>query len=131
VTRNRASAKAAGTRTERAIADYLAGALDDDRVDRRVKTGAKDRGDISGVRAHGKRVVIEAKDCATVALPDWTAQAHTEACNDDALVGVVVAKRRGKADPGQWWVHMTLDDFLALLTGQRHGHRKDFANELD
>lgn len=124
--RNRASAKAAGTRTERALADYLAAALEDDRIDRRPKTGAKDRGDIGGMRVHGQRLVIEVKDCARQALPDWTAQAHLEAGNDDALTGVVVAKRRGTADPGRWWVHMTVDDLLALLTGQRHGHRKDY-----
>lgn len=124
--RTRTSARTAGTRTERAVADYLAAAMADDRIDRRAKTGAKDRGDISGIRVHGQRVVVEVKDCATVALPGWIAQAHTEAGNDDALVGVVVAKRRGTADPGRWWVHMTVDDLLALLTGQRHGHRRDF-----
>lgn len=123
MTRNRSSAKAAGSRTERHIADYLAGALNDDRIDRRVKTGAKDRGDIGGLRVHGQRVVVEAKDCAKQALPAWVAEAHTEAGNDDALVGVVVAKRRGTSDPGRYWVHMTVDDLLALITGQRHGHR--------
>lgn len=122
--RNRQSARAAGARTERQVADYLAAALDD-RIDRRVKTGAKDRGDIGGVRVHGQRVVIECKDCATQQLPKWTNEAHTEAGNDDALVGVVVAKRRGTTDPGKWWVHMTVDDLLALITGERHGHRRD------
>ena len=127
MTRNRTSAKAAGTRTERHVADYLAAALDDDRIDRRAKTGAKDRGDITGLRHHGHRIVIEIKDCAKQNLPYWVAQAHTEAGNDDALVGIVVAKRRATQDPGRYWVHMTLDDLLALLTGQRHGHRKDIA----
>ena len=127
--RNRSSARAAGARAERAVADYLAGALSDDRIDRRPKTGSKDRGDIGGLRVHGRRVVVEVKDCATQTLPAWVAQAHTEAGNDDALVGVVVAKRRGTTDPGTWWVHMTVDDFLALLTGQRHGHRQDFADD--
>ena len=127
MTRNRTSAKAAGARTERHVADYLAAALDDDRIDRRPKTGAKDKGDIGGVRVHGQRMVIEVKDCAKQELPKWVAEAHTEAGNDDALVGVVVAKRRGTTNPGQYWVHMTLDDLLALITGQRHGHREDFA----
>ena len=62
MTRNRSSAKAAGSRFERSIADGLAQALNDDRIDRRVKTGAKDRGDIGGVRIHGQRLVIEAKE---------------------------------------------------------------------
>lgn len=128
MTRNRQSAKAAGARTERHVADYLAAALEDDRIDRRVKTGAKDRGDIAGVRVHSQRVVLEVKDCARQSLPEWVAEAHLEAGHDDALVGVVIAKRRGTTDPGRYWVHMTVDDLLALLTGQRHGHRKDFGD---
>lgn len=123
--RTNRSARQAGARAERAVADYLAAALDDDRIDRRVKTGAKDRGDIGGVRVHGQRAVVEVKDCAKQTLPAWVAEAHTEAGNDDALVGVVVAKRRGTTDPGRWWVHMTVDDLLALMTGRRHGHRAD------
>jgi hypothetical protein len=35
MTRNRASAKAAGSKAEKDVADYLANALDDDRIDRR------------------------------------------------------------------------------------------------
>jgi hypothetical protein len=125
VARSRTSARTAGTRTERAVADYLAATLDDDRVDRRVKTGAKDRGDISGIRVHGQRLVIEVKDCARLDLPGWVREAHVEAGNDDALTGVVIAKRRGTTNPGKWWVHMTVDDLAALITGQRHGHRLD------
>ena len=49
MTRNRASAKKAGALFERVVADYLAAELDDDRVERRVRNGAFDRGDISGV----------------------------------------------------------------------------------
>ena len=121
--RNHRSAKDAGTRFEKGIAVYLAAELGDDRIERRAKTGAKDRGDIGGVRVHGQRVVIECKDVTKIALPKWTAEAHTEAGNDDALVGVVVHKRSGVADPGQQWVTLTVDDLLALLTGERHGHR--------
>lgn len=127
MTRSRSSAKAAGARTERHVADYLAAALADDRIDRRVKTGAKDKGDVAGLRIHGQRMVAEVKDVAKTDLPGWTNEAHTEAGNDDALVGVVIAKRRGTTDPGRYWVHMTLDDLLALMTGERHGHRRDFA----
>ena len=58
MTRTRASAKAAGTRFERLIADTLAAHVDD-RIDRRAKTGARDKGDIGGLRHMGGRVVIE------------------------------------------------------------------------
>lgn len=127
MTRSRQSAKDAGSRTERAIADYLAKAINDERIDRRVRNGSKDRGDIGGLRIHGQRLVAEVKDCARLDLPGWTGEAHLEAGNDDALAGVVIAKRRGTTDPGRFWVHMTVDDFLALLTGERHGHRAEEA----
>jgi hypothetical protein len=124
MTRSRASAKKAGTAFEASIAGYLATALDDDRIERRARTGAKDRGDITGLRAHGQRMVVECKNTSRMALPAWTDEAHVEAGNDDALVGVVVHKRRGVSAPGQQWVSMTVDDLLALLTGRRHGHRQ-------
>lgn len=123
--RSRASAKAAGARFERTIADYLAATLADDRIDRRVRNGAKDRGDISGLRIHDQRLVVECKDSTRLCLPEWTHEAHREAGNDDALVGVVIHKRNRVGDPGQQWVTMTVDDLAALITGQRHGHRLD------
>ncbi|MEU2418854.1 hypothetical protein ABZ546_13840 [Brachybacterium paraconglomeratum] len=118
MTRTRASARAAGARFERSIADWLAQHLDD-RIDRRVKTGARDRGDIGGVRHRGERVVLECKDTARTDLAGWIREAHLEAGNDDARIGVVVHKRRGTADPAQQWVHMTLAD-LAWLLGADH-----------
>lgn len=134
--RNRTSAKKAGSTFERQIADYCATALDDDRIDRRVKNGTKDRGDIGGLRVHGQRLVAECKNtrhescgkCGRVSglnLPQWVAEAATEAGNDDALTGVVIHKRHGTQDPGKQWVSCTVDDLLALMTGQRHGHRQD------
>ena len=120
MSRTRASARAAGARFERTIADWLAQHLDD-RIDRRVKTGAKDRGDIGGVRHRGRRVVLELKDTARLDLAGWVREAHLEAGNDDAAIGVVVHKRRGTADPAQQWVAMTVAD-LAWLLGADHPH---------
>lgn len=126
MTRTRASARAAGTRFERSVADWLAHVLDDDRIDRRVKTGAKDRGDIAGIRhtspAYGvQRVVLELKDAARTDLSGWVKEAHVEAGNDDALVGLVIHKRRGTANPAEQYVTCTLADLVALLTGHRPG----------
>lgn len=118
MTRSRASARAAGARFERQIADWLASNLDD-RIDRRVKRGLKDRGDIGGVRHRGERVVLELKDTARTDLAGWIREAHLEARNDDARIGVVVAKRRGTTNPADQWVHMTLAD-LAWLLGADH-----------
>jgi hypothetical protein len=118
MTRSRRSAKQAGTRFESAIAAALAAALDDGRIERRSRNGAKDRGDVSGVRLHGQRVVIECKDTSAMRLPEWTAEAQLEAGNDDALVGLVVHKRRGVGDPMRQWVTMTVADLVAILSGQ-------------
>ena len=115
--RSRASAKAAGSKFERDIADHLADRVDD-RIDRRVKTGAKDRGDIGGVRVHGQRLVLECKNTSRINLGTWITEAHVEAGNDDALAGVIVHKRHGKGKPGDQWVTMTVDDLIALITGE-------------
>ena len=116
--RNRASAKAAGARFERQIADTLAAHVDD-RIDRRAKTGAKDKGDIGGLRHMGGRVVIECKNAARTDLAGWMAEAETERGNDDALAAVVVHKRHGNAAQLDQWVTMTMREFIALLTGER------------
>ncbi|ARG70268.1 hypothetical protein [Mycobacterium kansasii] len=119
MSRPRRSARAAGTRFESAIAAALSEALADDRVERRARNGSRDRGDISGVRLHGQRVVLEVKDCARLDLPGWIREAQFEAGNDDALVGLVVHKRRGVSDPMAQWVTCTVADLVAILTGQR------------
>lgn len=112
--RSRASAKAAGSRFEREVADYLATHVDD-RIDRRVKTGARDRGDIAGVRVHGERIVIECKNTTRINLAGWANEARAEAENDSAAIGVVVHKRHGNGKPDEQWVTMTLADLAWLL----------------
>lgn len=123
MTRSRASAKAAGSRFERSIADHLAGVIDD-RIDRRVKSGARDRGDIGGVRLspalRGGRVVIETKDYGgRLNVSTWLGEAAVERGNDDAVAGLVIAKRRGVTAPGRQIVLMEVDDLVALITGER------------
>lgn len=115
--RNRASAKKAGSSFERLIADYLAAEIDD-RIDRRVKNGNKDRGDIGGVRCWGEPLVIEAKDYGgRIEAAAWLREAQTEAGNADAAAGIVTAKRRGITDPARQYVLMELQDLAWLLTG--------------
>ena len=118
--RSRRSAKQAGASFERLMADYFALALDDDRIDRRVKTGAKDRGDIAGLRMRGKRVVVECKDYGgRHRLPEWLKEAETERGNDDAEYGVVAWKRLGVRDPAKQYVTMTAETFMAMVAGGR------------
>ena len=119
MSRTRRSAKAAGARFESLVAAYLAANVDD-RIERRTRHGAKDRGDVAGLRHHGQRLVIEAKDYGGRLLPaQWVEEAHVEMGHDSALAGLVVAKRRGVTDPGSQWVLCTMNDLIALLTGQR------------
>lgn len=117
--RSRAAAKAAGTRLERETADAFAAHLDD-KIDRRVKTGAKDKGDVANVRTKdNQKVVIECKNVATMSLGTWVKEAEVERVNDGALAGFVVHKRRGVGDPLDQYVTGTLRDLIALLTGRR------------
>jgi hypothetical protein len=105
---------AKGSTFERLIADYLATEIDD-RIDRRVKTGANDKGDIGGLRHRGHRLAIECKNHAAMNLAGWVTEAQTEARNDGALLGFVVHKRRGKGQAGDQYVTMVLSDLVALL----------------
>lgn len=119
MSRNRASAKKAGTWMETATTAHIAQGLDDDRIERRTKNGSKDRGDIGGVRTHaGRRVVIEVKNTAKYSIGTWLAEAETERINDGADIAVVVAKRPGIGETrmGDQLVVMTLDNLIHLLT---------------
>ena len=121
MTRTRATAKQAGAKFEGVVANYLAAHVSEF-IERRRQGGAYDRGDIGGVRCTGGgRVVIECKNYAAgaVHIEPWLTEAEIERGNDDAVAGVVVAKRSGVTDPGAQIVLMTVRDFVALLTGNR------------
>lgn len=122
MTRNRTSAKKAGSAFETLVATYLRLALHDERIERRAKNGAKDRGDISGLVHMGGRIVVECKEYGgQIKAGEWTREAEIERGNDDAVAGIVVAKRRGTTAPGEQWVVMTLADFVSILSGSREG----------
>ena len=118
MTRSRATARKAGTAFERLIANAFAKHVDD-RIDRRVKTGSNDKGDIGGLRFLGRRVVIECKDVSRLNLSGWVDESDVERGNDDAIAGLVVHKRRGHSDGLDQYVTCTVRDLVALLTGER------------
>lgn len=99
------------------VATYLAHRLKNDNIERRALTGAKDRGDITGVRTvYGRRVVVEVKDYGGRLEPGpWLNEAERERQNDGAAVGVVVAKRRGTTNPADQFALMRLADLAVLL----------------
>lgn len=113
--RNLKSAKAAGARFERLIADYLNDRLHGLHVDRQVKTGVHDSGDIAGVHLAGRRIAIECKNVTRMDLPKWTREAHTEAGNIGGAAGVVIHKRHGNGKPEDQWVTMTATDFVTII----------------
>ena len=118
MTRSNRSARAAGTRFESLVAAYLARVWDD-RIERRTRNGVKDRGDLSGVRIMGQRVVVECKDHNRLDLAGWWAEAETERGNDDANAAFVVHKRRGRGNAADQWVTLTLGELVALISGNR------------
>lgn len=113
--RNLRSAKAAGSRFERLVADYLDDRLEGCHVDRQVKTGAADSGDLYGVTCRGRQIAIECKNVTKMGLPQWVREAHTEATNIGGLTGIVIHKRHGNAKPGDQWVTMTITDLVTIL----------------
>lgn len=118
--RSRKSAKSAGARFERLVADCLQRYVSEF-IDRKVRTGARDTGDIANLRTpQGKKVVAELKDYGgEFKVGPWLKEAETERINDDAHVGLVIAKRRGFSDPLDQVVLMTVRDYIALTTEQR------------
>ena len=118
MSRTRKTAKQAGARFERIIADFLRDNLDD-RIDRKVKAGAADKGDIANVRdSHNRRICIEAKDYGGRLQPaQWLKEAQQEAANDSAYAGIVIAKRKGTTNPADQYVLTDLATLTRLLKG--------------
>lgn len=102
--------KRRGTAAESAVVSYLV-----DRgwphAERRALQGSLDKGDVAGVAG----VMVEVKDCVKLDFGGWLKEALTEKVNAKAKVGVVWAKRKGKADAGEWYVVMTGQQFCDLL----------------
>ena len=112
--------KQKGTAFETLITTWLRDRLGDDRIDRMPLSGAKDRGDITGIRTLlGEKVAVEVKNHARLDLAGWISEAEVERGNADAAVGVVVFKRRGKGQARDQYVLMTAEDFAVLLGADR------------
>ena len=118
MTRSRQSAKAAGARFERQIADHLDGQLPG-RIDRQPLPAAKDKGDIAGVTTpDGRPIAIECKNVTRTQLAGWIHEAHTEADNLGAAAGIIIHKRHGRSAPDAQWVTMTVADLAAILANK-------------
>lgn len=102
--------KAKGTAWETEIVRALREALWP-HAERRTLSGTHDKGDLN---VHPK-VVIEAKSHGTLKFSEWVAEAEVEKANANAEIGVVWAKKRGKASANDGYVVMTGDQFMYLL----------------
>lgn len=106
-------AKQKGTAWETAIVRYLQACNLPAR--RKVLTGSLDEGDIDTGRWS-----IEAKNCQAISLAAWVDEADAEAANSGRPVAVV-AKRRGKGDPGEAYVVMPLRVFVEQVLNPEAG----------
>ena len=111
--------KQKGTTFERSIADYLHDKWSPF-IDRMPLHGNSDKGDIANFLI-GQRhaTVIECKNERQYKLAEWVKEAQQEAINAGCLAGIVVAKRKGKADPSEQYVILTLEEFLRCLRAAR------------
>ena len=81
---------------------------------RNPPAGNRDIGDIGGITTtHGTPVVVEVKAYKDLArgINEGLAELEAEKANAGTDHGVLVVKRRGKGDPGEWIaVRMVRDD---------------------
>lgn len=119
MSRSRQSAKSAGARFERVIADALKEHVSEF-IDRKVKTGARDQGDVANLRsAHNLKITAELKDVRQMSLSGWLREAEDERINAGDDLALVIAKRRGHADPLRQYAVMEVRDLIGLITGKR------------
>ena len=80
-------------------------------AERRALHGGADQGDITGTPG----IVWECKNHNTLKLSEWLRETETERENARAKVGVLIAKRRGVADPGEQYAVVPLRVMAQLL----------------
>ena len=105
--------KAKGAAAERQTCTYLNGRGVDAE---RVPAGATDdRGDLW--IPDRRWPAIQIKNHARLDLSGWVNQVAVQAVNAKRDAGIVVHKRRGKANPADWYVTCTLEAFVTIMEG--------------
>jgi hypothetical protein len=103
------ASKAKGSQAERDVVKWLKQWFP--YVDRRLAGATLDKGDISGIPG----VTIEIKNHAKMDLSTWLGELEVEMKNDNAWTGVLLHKRKGKSNPGEWYATMPGKVWLELL----------------
>lgn len=104
------ASKQKGTAAETAVANWLK-ANGYPHAERRALNGNTDKGDITGLPG----CVIEVKNCRTMTLAEWITELRAEIRNAGALTGVVIHKRKGTTNVGDWYATMPASVWLALM----------------
>lgn len=103
-------AKQKGTAAETAVVNWLQ-SKGRKHVERRSLNGVNDRGDIAGIPC----VVIEVKNHKSMELSQWLSELKVEMQNDKADTGVVIHKKRGTTDVGEWYATMPVHVWFKLI----------------
>lgn len=117
------ASKAKGSAAERDLVTFLRTA-GFPHAERRLAGSAQDRGDIAGIPG----VVVEVKNHAATNLAGWVDEALAEQGNDGADYGIVVHKRRGKGNAGEWYATCTVAQMARLLRQAGYGSPLDGAS---
>jgi hypothetical protein len=104
--------KIKGDAAERQVTRYLQGS---GFTASRIPAGSN--ADIGDVWLPPPLPAVQVKNVAKLDLSGWCNQVDEQALNANRECGVVVHKRRGKSDPGDWYVTMTLETLTKLLKG--------------
>jgi len=102
-----------GAAAERASCDYLN--LRGIEAERVPAGATLDRGDLWIPDKNWPAVQV--KNHARLDLSGWVDDVAIQAANANRNAGIVIHKRRGKGNPGSWYVTSTLDAFVTLLKG--------------
>jgi len=101
--------KAKGSSAERDVVNWLKKWFP--YAERRIAGAHLDKGDIAGVNG----VVIEVKNHRRIDLSAWIKELEIEIKNDKAWTGVVLHKRMGKGDVGEWYATMPAKLWIELI----------------
>lgn len=119
--------KERGTRGETRVLRHMYKRLGDERLRRQALSGARDRGDIGGIFAHGWQGVAEVKNLREEPGPKllrvWMGQAVAERENAGAGFAVLVVLRPGRA-VGRAYAYVTIRDLARICLGLE-SHRED------
>jgi hypothetical protein len=85
-------------------------------AERRALRGTLDAGDVTGTPCLAWEVKAgqQAQEPGEGLLTTWMDETEAERRNARADVGVLVLRRRGKGNPGDWWAYLPLGALVAL-----------------